>query len=248
MNTTHRTCAIVTDANSPPVESVREPQAPLHPDGQDPLGEINDERLMLMIQAHCTQGLALLHQRYARLLTGLSMTVLHNSADADDLIQEVFMEIWERAAGYDPLKGRALSWIATMTRRRSIDRLRRRDTCVRIEERFAEEHFDQGDGWAHVHQEVADAERSACLNKAIATLPESQQTAIHLAYREGLTQRQIAGQTGVPLGTIKTRLDLGLRKLAASLTGLEDLLWVENRASHSRIRRDAIRPDACPSR
>ena len=190
-----------------------------------------DERLMEMIQAHIRNGLDLLHERYAPLLKGLSMKVLHNDADAEDLLQDVFLEIWDRAASYDPLKGRPLSWIATLTRRRSIDRLRKRETYFRIEDRFAEETQASGESWTHVQEDLAQREMNEHLQRALATLPEAQRHAIKLAYHRQMSQREIAAHTGIPLGTIKTRLELGLRKLAISLRGFEDLLCADHSAA-----------------
>jgi RNA polymerase sigma-70 factor (ECF subfamily) len=172
----------------------------------------------------------------------MSMKVLHNDADAEDLVQEVFMEIWDRAASYSPLAGRPLSWIATLTRRRSIDRLRKRETYCRFEDRFAEETRNHSDGWTHVHEDLAQGERNEHLQRALATLPEVQQNAIKLAYHGQMTQREIARHTGIPLGTIKTRLELGLRKMAVFLCGFEDLPWADNSAAKGRIRPREIRP------
>ena len=193
-----------------------------------------DEHLMAMIQAQIRNGLDLLHERYAPLLKGLSMKVLHNDADAEDLIQDVFLEIWARAASYDPLKGRPLSWIATLTRRRSIDRLRKRETYFRIEDRFAEEAQASGASWTHVQEDLAQSEMNEHLQRALATLPEPQRYAIMLAYHRQMSQREIAAHTGIPLGTIKTRLELGLRKMANSLRGFEDLLWTDNSAAGAK--------------
>ena len=184
-----------------------------------------DEQLMAMIQAHVRNGLALLHERYATLLKSLSMKVLHNDADAEDLLQDVFVEIWDRAAGYDPLKGQPLSWIATLTRRRSIDRLRKRETYSRVADRFAQEAHRQGNGWTHVHEDLTQSEIHQHVQRALATLPEAQRNAVQFAYHEEMSHREIAAHTGIPLGTIKTRLELGLKKMAASLRGFEDLLW-----------------------
>ena len=189
---------------------------------------VTDEHLMEMIQARIRNGLDLLYERYAPLLKGLSMKVLHNEADAEDLLQDVFIEIWERAASYDPLKGRPLSWIATLTRRRSIDRLRKRETYFRVEDRYAEETQARGEGWTHVQEDLAQNEINEYLQRALATLPEAQRTAIKLAYHRQMSQREIAAHTGIPLGTIKTRLELGLRKLAVALRGCEDLLWADS--------------------
>ena len=192
---------------------------------------LTDEHLMEMIQARAHQGLDLLHDRYARFLRALSAKVLHNEADAEDLLQDVFLEIWDRAASYNPLKGRPLSWIATLTRRRSIDRLRKRAAYCRVEDRFAEETKGQSDTWTHVHEDLAQGEMNEHLQRALATLPEAQRNAIDLAYQKQMTQREIANHTGIPLGTIKTRLELGLKKMAVSLFRFEDLLWGEVRTA-----------------
>lgn len=180
-----------------------------------------DEHLMDIIQGHGQGALGLLHDRYAGLLKALSMTVLHNHDDAEDLLQDVFVEIWNRAASYNPLKGRPLPWIATLTRRRSIDRLRRRGVYERAEDRFSQEACGRGESWTHIHEDIADSERSEDVRRALATLPEAQRKAVKFAYYEDMTQREIAKHTGTPLGTIKTRLELGLKKMAASLRGLK---------------------------
>lgn len=179
---------------------------------------------MELVQTFNNEGLDILHNRYGKLLKCMSMKVLHNDADAEDLIQDVFVEIWDRAGSYDPIKGRPLAWITTLTRRRSIDRLRKRDTYCRLEERFAEETKGYDSGWTHVHEEMAQSERSAHLQSALARLPEAQSAAIWLAYYGQMTQREVARHTGLALGTVKTRLELGLKKLAVYLCGFEDLL------------------------
>lgn len=192
-----------------------------------------DEALMAMAQAQDHDALDLLHDRYAKLLKGLSMQVLHDDSDAEDLLQDVFIEIWERAASYDALKGRPLSWIATLTRRRSIDRLRKRETYRRAEERFAMEAGIHEGSWTHVHEDLMQSERHTHLTRAMAALPDAQRSAIRFAYHEQMTQRQIAAHTGIALGTIKMRLKLALRKLAVSLCGFEDLIYAGDRATRT---------------
>ncbi|MES2570375.1 MAG: sigma-70 family RNA polymerase sigma factor [Verrucomicrobiota bacterium] len=187
--------------------------------------DITDEQLMLRIQGQDSAALGLLHDRYAGLMKGLIMKVLHNDAEADDLLQEVFIELWNRAGSYSPEKGKPLGWIITLARRRSIDRLRKRETYGRVEDRFAEETKNHAHDWvAHVEEDVAQSEMRTFLQRALATLPQAQREAIEAAYFKGMSQREIAASSGIPLGTIKTRLELGLRKLAEGLHGLEDLL------------------------
>lgn len=189
---------------------------------EDPL--FTDERLMEMIQARVREGLNLLHERYALLLRKISAAVLHNESDVQDLLQEVFVEIWNGAARYEPAKGRPLGWIVTLTRRRAIDRLRRRDAYIRAGDRLAEETSRHDDSWTHVHEDLARHEMTEHLLRALAVLPKVQRNAIQLAYHRQMSQREIALHTGTPLGTVKTRLELGLRKMAIFLRGFEDLL------------------------
>lgn len=191
--------------------------------------DFTDERLMEMIQGRLPNGLELLYKRYAGVVKALAMRMLYNYSDAEDLLQEVFLEIWHRAAGYNPLKGRPLSWIATLARRRSIDRLRKRESYGRMEDRFTEEAKGSADNWTHVYEDLALGEGNAYLQQALATLPEAQRSTIKFAYYKQMSQREIAAHTGIPLGTIKTRLELGIKKLTAALCGFEDLLWANNR-------------------
>jgi RNA polymerase sigma-70 factor, ECF subfamily len=191
------------------------------------LSPATDERLMEMIRSQRRNGLDQLHTRYAARLKGLIVKILHSDGDADDVLQDVFLEVWNRAANYNPLKGSPISWICTLARRRSIDRLRRNETYHRVQERFAEEKNSYRDSWTHVREDVALIEMNAHLQRAMAKLPEPQRKAINLAYHKQMSQREIAAHTRTPVGTIKTRLELGLRKMAVSLSGMEDLLWAD---------------------
>ena len=187
--------------------------------------DLTDERLMQMIQQREPEALAFLHDRYSSMLKALIMKVLHNEAESEDMLQEIFVEIWDRAGSYSPEKGKALGWIITLSRRRAIDRLRKREAYCRAEERLAEETKRQPNDWhAHVEEDIAHAEMREHLKRVMAVLPEAQRHAIELAYYKGMSQREIAAHTGIPLGTIKTRLELGLKKITEALKGFEDLL------------------------
>jgi RNA polymerase sigma-70 factor (ECF subfamily) len=176
------------------------------------------------------------------------MKVVHNDADAEDLLQEVFVEIWNRVGAYDPRKGRPLSWIATLARRRSIDRLRRRASYQRFEDRFTEEAKIHDDHWTHVLEDLGLAELKEHVRRALATLPEAQRSTIKLAYHGQMTQREIAAHTGTPLGTVKTRLELGLKKMAARLGRFDDLLALGRGAVKTlgRHGESAASPNALP--
>jgi RNA polymerase sigma-70 factor (ECF subfamily) len=195
------------------------------PARQDSPLDITDEELMRQVQQQNPKALGLLHDRYSGLMKGLIMKVLHNDAESDDLLQEIFIEIWNRANSYSQDKGKPLGWIITLSRRRAIDRLRKRDTYNRVEDRFAEETKNRPHDWfAHVEEDVAQSEMRSFLQRALSSLPDAQRQAIELAYFKGMSQREIAAHTGTPLGTIKTRLELALKKLSDGLHGLEDLL------------------------
>lgn len=192
---------------------------------QAALLDLTDEQLMEMIQERDTEAIGFMYDRYARLLKALIMKVLHNEAESDDLLQEVFMEIWDRASGYSAEKGKALSWIVTLARRRAIDRLRKREAYCRMEDRLLiETQRTPQDTVAHVEEDVEHAEMREHLQRVMAYLPTAQREAIEMAYYRGMSQRDIATATGIPLGTIKTRLELGMKKLTEALRGFEDLL------------------------
>lgn len=187
--------------------------------------DITDEQLMEMIQQRKPEALGHLHDRYASMLKALIMKVLHNEAESEDMLQEIFMEIWDRCGSYDQAKGKALGWIVTLARRRAIDRLRKREAYCRMEDRLLEAtKVDPQEAVAHVEEDVAHSEMRALLNKVMISLPEGQRVAIEMAYYKGMSQREIAMATGIPLGTIKTRLELGMKKLTEALKGFEDLL------------------------
>lgn len=179
----------------------------------------SDEELMTAIQEKRPQALAVLYDRYGAVLKALTMRIVHNEAEAEDLLMEIYMEIWHQAPHYSPDKGRPISWLVTMTRRRAIDRLRKRQSYHRAEERFQQETESQPSSWLKnpVDMDVEIQDLRGVLARILASLPPNQQQAIRLAYYRGMSQREIAAFTGTPLGTIKTRLELGLRKLAGAI-------------------------------
>jgi RNA polymerase sigma-70 factor, ECF subfamily len=130
-------------------------------------------------------------------------------------LQEIFLQIWKEASNYSPKAGRPLGWVVTLARRRAIDRLRRRQAYCRAKDRF-EVHVGQQPGSRARNQISDDLIRSDLrqfLNRQLSTLPEFQRQVIELSFFEGRSHREISHLTGTPLGTVKTRLELGLRKL-----------------------------------
>lgn len=182
-----------------------------------------DEQFMVLIKRKDDSALEALYRRHIRLLRSVVARVLNNEYDIDDAIQEIFLEIWHQAERYDEAKGKALGWIVTLARRRSIDRLRKKMSYGRAEERFRveiESGFGTGTPKHAVNDAVATSEISIVFHRLLNALPTAQSQALRMSYYGGLSQREIASKTGIPLGTIKTRLELAMRKLRQSILAI----------------------------
>lgn len=167
-----------------------------------------------------TEAFAQLYDASSTILFTMAMRMLGDRDDASDLLQDVYAEVWRKGARYDPSRGTPTAWLVTLTRSRGIDRLRSRaskgaKTSVSIEESPAA-HDAAGDGPGPLDT-YADRELRSAVIKAMAELPEAQQQALELAYYEGLSHTEIAERLKQPLGTIKTRIKLGLDKLKGLL-------------------------------
>jgi RNA polymerase sigma-70 factor (ECF subfamily) len=174
-----------------------------------------DEMLMQEITQRRQQALKELYSRYSRSLRALIGSVVHEESEADDVLQESFLQIWREAHHYSPKAGKPLGWVITIARRRAIDRVRRRDSYRRAKQRFEDEIKPQTHNrrTGKTDAEVSQSDLRTFLGKQLKTLPPVQREAVELAYFRGLSQREIAATTNTPLGTVKTRLQLGLRKL-----------------------------------
>jgi RNA polymerase sigma-70 factor (ECF subfamily) len=183
----------------------------------------SDVELMSGVQAGDPDALSDLYDRYNGILKALILRVVHNEAEADDLLQEVFMEIWNQAKNFSAAKGKPLGWMVTLARRRAIDGLRKKQSYARAEERLQTEPEQQPTAWVQniTEQEIRAGDTRALMAKVINSLPEPQQQAIELAFFQGMSQREIAANTNTPLGTVKTRLELGLKKIYDGLKELE---------------------------
>ena len=160
------------------------------------------------------RGFAELYDRFSGVLFSTAYRVLNNREAAEDVLQDVFIQIWEKAPLYDPLRGKPLTWAVTLTRNKSIDRLRsvqRRNRLSDAVEKEAQT-FEQFDGRSSADA-VDSLEKGAMVRAAIAKLSPDQRQAIELAFFSGLTQTEIAGRLGEPLGTVKARIRRGMMKL-----------------------------------
>ena len=178
-----------------------------------------------MIRAGNSRGLDGLHQRYAAYFKGIARRIIHDEMECEDAVQEALIEIWNQSTSYQVEKGRPISWISTIIRRRSIDHLRKRNRQDGLAERFTTESRVRECGWkTHVEEDFALSEMQHELKRVLALLPEQQRQAIELTYFQGMTQREISSLTGIPLGTVKTRIELGMRKISQALYGWRDLI------------------------
>lgn len=146
------------------------------------------------------------YDRYAGLANGLALRILRDGTEAEDVVQEVFVQVWRQAARYDPTRGSPEAWICTITRTRALDRLRRR--ASRREDPAASAPDPGG---------RPRTEEALAVRKALDALSADQRRALELAYYEGLTQSEIAHQLGEPLGTVKTRIRSAMIRLREAL-------------------------------
>ncbi|HEX8151428.1 MAG TPA: sigma-70 family RNA polymerase sigma factor [Pyrinomonadaceae bacterium] len=161
---------------------------------------------------------ARVYDRYAPILLGLMLRILRSRPEAEDVLQEVFLQVWQQARSFDPARGRAFTWLATLARSRAIDRLRAVDSRERAAQRSAEDGLPPAaaaHGWAD--EEAIRAERAEAVRAALAELPEEQRQVLVLAYLDGMSQSEIAAAKNQPLGTVKTRTRTGLKKLSDTL-------------------------------
>ena len=155
-----------------------------------------------------------LYIRYSNILYATAMKFLKEDADAQDVVQDVFIQIWDKAKLYDPAKGKPLTWALTMTRNRSIDRIRAIQRRTRLRDDFEKETVaDESAGIREALSGVDASERTQILRDAVARLSPEQRKVIDLAFFGGLTQSEIADRLGEPLGTVKARARRGLMKL-----------------------------------
>ena len=176
--------------------------------------ELTDEEIMVRIQARDDRAIEILYRRHTALLRTVIGRILNNDSDVEDQLQEVFLQVWRNAAHFDAKKGKALGWIVTLARRRAIDRLRKKMAYSRAQERLCAE--PEPASYQGADDEAAASDTASILSRVIATLPDAQREALNFSFYRGLSQREIAAHTGIPLGTIKTRLELAMRKLRSA--------------------------------
>jgi RNA polymerase sigma-70 factor, ECF subfamily len=174
-----------------------------------------DRSLMARVEARDADALAELYDRHAGKLLGLARRILGDGGEAEEVLQEVFLFAWRSASSFDPARGQVVTWLLIATRSRAIDRLRARRPASRPELKSLEDVPASDSPAAADDVEAASSGRQweVICRSAVSQLPADQRRALELAYFEGLTHQEIAARTSTPLGTVKTRVRLGLMKL-----------------------------------
>ena len=160
------------------------------------------------------------YDQYSGLLFSIAIKVLNDSKEAEDVLQEVFMQIWNKAYVYDPLLGKPASWAVTLTRNKAIDRIRASQRRSKLLEQAMMEANALADDSPSANERLHGSENAEMIRSVVAALPADQRRAIELAFFSGLTQDEIAKTLQEPLGTIKARIRRGMSKLREKLEGL----------------------------
>lgn len=174
-----------------------------------------DEQLMTSVKLRDEAAFGRFYDRYSAICLGFMLRILHDRAEAEDLLQEVFVQVWQQAASFDSARGKPVTWLLTIARSRALDRLRKLDVRERtVTAATREQNILMT---TSVSDEAQHFEQAEIVHTALAAIPDNQRQTLLLAYFEGLTQTQIAARLNEPLGTIKTRMRSGLMKLQEML-------------------------------
>ncbi|HEY6706835.1 MAG TPA: sigma-70 family RNA polymerase sigma factor [Actinomycetota bacterium] len=185
--------------------------------GGTPYGGLRDGQLVELVAQQDAGALEALYDRYGRAAYSLARRILTEETLAQDVVQEVFLSLWRDARRFDAGRGTVATYLLSMTHHRAVDVVRREENLRRW--RTSDEGLELApDPKARVEDEVEASERRAEVRAALKDLPDPQRQALLLAYFGGYTQREVAALVGVPLGTVKTRMAAGMRKMKEALS------------------------------
>lgn len=181
-----------------------------------PADDAADAALLLRVAAGDQQALAAVYDRHSGLLLGLGVRLLNNRAEAEDVLHDVFVEAWKRAADFDPARGTVRTWLAMRMRSRCLDRQKSPRVARSVE-------YDTSEAarTAAPEQDPLLRLQRQRVREALATLSNDQRTVVELAYFHGLSTNEIAARTGVAQGTVKSRLFAARDKLATALVDVD---------------------------
>jgi len=186
-----------------------------------PSGQTHDAALMERIGGGDPRALEQLYQRHGGAVFALCVRILRDRAEAEDVLEEVFWELWQRRGRYDRERSSPLSYLMTLSRSRALDRLRFRRRREGVWHGLPEGELPAGAS-PSPYEDVLLAEQRAAIERALHELPEASRRAVELNFFEGLSHREIADRLGDPLGTVKTRIRQGLLALRKVLRALRD--------------------------
>lgn len=169
------------------------------------------------------QAASALYDRHSAVMYGLALRMVAEVADAEEVVLDAFSQAWRDASRYDTSRGSVVGWLTTITRTRALDLIRARGRRARMNDTVTtqlDEPAAMGEGFRSPDSLVEDADRAAAVTSALGELPEAQRRAIELAFFEGLTHPEVAERLREPLGTVKTRIRLGMQKLRDMLAGM----------------------------
>jgi RNA polymerase sigma-70 factor, ECF subfamily len=182
-----------------------------------PYGGLRDGQLVELVAQQDAGALEALYDRYGRAAYSLARRILTEETLAQDVVQEVFLSLWRDARRFDAGRGTVATYLLSMTHHRAVDVVRREENLRRW--RTSDEGLELApDPKARVEDEVEASERRAEVRAALKDLSDPQRQALLLAYFGGYTQREVAALVGVPLGTVKTRMAAGMRKMKEALS------------------------------
>jgi RNA polymerase sigma-70 factor (ECF subfamily) len=176
------------------------------------LVELRDEELLALILRRQEVALGAVYDRYGRLVYAVALRITGDRETAEEVVQDVFQNVWQAAGTFQPRAGAFAAWLLGITRHRAIDATRSKRERARAREQTLDFEVAVGSDKA-IEREVGQALLGDAVRKALAELPPNQRQAVEMAYYGDLTRAEIAERLGEPLGTIKTRLRLGLMKL-----------------------------------
>jgi RNA polymerase sigma-70 factor, ECF subfamily len=180
-----------------------------------------DAELLQRIGRRDRSAFAEFYDKYSALLFSIACKILNDASEAEDVLQETFIQIWDKAANFDPKLGKASSWAAILARNKAIDRIRASQRRLRLAKEAGMEFAVNTDDAKTANDSLYGQEKARLIMSALVDLPPEQRQPIEMAYFSGLTQNEISETLRQPLGTIKARTRRGLLKLRGQL---EDLL------------------------
>jgi RNA polymerase sigma-70 factor, ECF subfamily len=181
--------------------------------------DMSDEVLLAKIAQQDRQALGALYDRYGRRVYALSARMLNDPQASEEVTQDVFMSVWRRVSSFKPGRGKFTTWLFSIAHNRTIDELRKRMRDRNRDNQNLDDHINIREESPLPAEQVIAQSEYQMVKDAMADLPDEQRRVVEMSYFGGYTQVEISEMTGQPLGTVKTRMRLALRKLKEALKG-----------------------------